>query len=341
VTRVWWWIGFNAVVLGLLALDLGVFHRRAHRVSVREAGIWSAVWVTLSLSFGLGVYITLGRQPGVEFLTGYLIEYALSVDNIFVFVLIFSYFRIPAQYQHRVLFWGILGALVFRGTMIALGAALIARFEWVLYLFGAFLIYTGIKMARQNREDTYDPEANPTLKLVRRLFPITTTYHGQSFFVRDEYRGAMRLVATPLFVVLVLVETTDILFATDSIPAIFAVTRDPFIVYTSNVCAVLGLRALYFLLSGMVDRFHYLQVGLSVVLVFIGGKMLLEELYHVPTAASLAIVAGVLATAVFASLRWPRHDRPAIPPLAGLASKRHHEQQRSDEPARTDASETR
>lgn len=324
MTNLWWWAGFNAVVLALLAVDLGVFHRRAHRVRVREAAVWSAVWVTLSLSFGTGVYFVLGREKGLEFLTGYLIEYALSVDNIFVFVLIFSYFRIPAEYQHRVLFWGILGALIFRGTMIALGAALISRFHWVLYVFGAFLVYTGIRMAVQNRAETYDPESNPTLRLVRRFFPVTAKYHGQKFFVREQRGGESRLVATPLFIALALVETTDIIFATDSIPAIFAVTRDPFIVYASNVCAVLGLRALYFLLAGIVDRFHYLQVGLSVVLVFIGGKMLIEELYEIPTLVSLTVVGVVLATSVAASLLWPRRHPPSIPPLAHIASA-HHE----------------
>ncbi len=329
MTNLWWWAGFNAVVLALLAIDLGVFHRKAHRVSVREAAAWSAIWVSLSLSFGAGVYFVLGSDKGVEFLTGYLIEYALSVDNIFVFVLIFSYFRIPAEYQHRVLFWGILGALVFRGTMIAVGVVLIARFHWVLYVFGAFLVYTGIRMALQKREETYDPESNPTLRLVRRLFPVTTRYHGQKFFVREEHGAGSRLVATPLFIALALVETTDIIFATDSIPAIFAVTRDPFIVYSSNVCAVLGLRALYFLLAGIVDRFHYLQLGLSVVLVFIGGKMLLEEVYDIPTLFSLGVVASVLAVSVSASLLWPTHRPPGIPPLAHMAS-RHHDRHSGD-----------
>jgi tellurite resistance protein TerC len=333
VTNLWWWAGFNAVVLTLLAVDLGVFHRRAHRVRVREAAIWSAVWVTLSLSFGAGVYFTLGRDKGVEFLTGYLIEYALSVDNIFVFVLIFSYFRIPAEYQHRVLFWGILGALVFRGAMIALGVALIARFHWVLYLFGAFLVYTGIRMVLQNREETYDPESNPTLRLVRRIFPVTTSYHGQRFFVRQQRGGRSQLVATPLFIALALVETTDIIFATDSIPAIFAVTRDPFIVYSSNVCAVLGLRALYFLLAGIVDRFHYLQLGLSVVLVFIGGKMLLEDVYEIPTVVSLGVVAAVLSVSVVASLLWPRRHRPGIPPLAHIATRQHARHAETKDPA--------
>jgi len=220
--------------------------------------------------------------------------------------------------------------------MIALGAALIVRFDWILYLFGAFLVYTGIRMARQNRGETYDPEANPMLRLVRRMFPVTHLYHGQRFFVREEWKGVERLVATPLFVVLVLVETTDIIFATDSIPAIFAITREPFIVYTSNVCAVLGLRALYFLLAGIVDRFHYLQIGLSAVLVFIGTKMLLEDVYHVPTAASLGVVATLLAASVFASLRWPRKDVPAMPPLAAMLSRHHHEQQPSQEESQRD-----
>jgi tellurite resistance protein TerC len=328
----WAWIWFNAIVLLLLAVDLGVFHRKAHQVSLREAGAWSAVWVTLSLSFAGWVYGVMGSRAGLEFLTGYLIEYALSVDNIFVFVLIFSYFRIPREYQHRVLFWGILGALVFRGTMIAAGAALIARFDWVLYVFGAFLVFTGWRMARQRKNETYDPEANPVLRLVQRVFPVTPQYHGKRFFVREMRGGESRLVATPLFMVLVLVETTDIIFATDSIPAIFAVTRDPFIVYTSNVCAVLGLRALYFLVAGIVDRFHYLQVGLSLVLIFIGGKMLAEDLVHIPVTVSLAVVVTILALSVAASLRWPEEDRAWIPPIAELATKRHRQKHPEQEP---------
>jgi tellurite resistance protein TerC len=337
VNYLWAWVGFNAVVLLLLAIDLGVVHRKAHTISLREAGTWSGVWVALSLSFGAGVYAVIGSRAGLEFLTGYLIEYALSVDNIFVFVLIFSYFRIPHEYQHRVLFWGILGALVFRGTMIAAGAALIARFEWVLYIFGAFLVFTGWRMARQPRDETYDPEANPVLRLVQRVFPVTAQYHGKKFFVREPREGRTRLIATPLFVVLVLVETTDIIFATDSIPAIFAVTRDPFIVYTSNVCAVLGLRALYFLVAGVVHRFHYLQVGLSVVLMFIGAKMLMENWIHIPVGVSLGIVATVLALSVAASLRWPEEDRAWIPPIAELASKRYREQHPERQPASTAA----
>ncbi|HEX7118776.1 MAG TPA: TerC family protein [Longimicrobiales bacterium] len=307
------WVGFNAFVLAMLALDLGVFHRKAHVVSVREAAVWSTVWVTLSLTFNYGIYRFLGQRAGLEFLTGYLIEKALSVDNIFVFVLIFSYFAVPAKYQHRVLFWGILGALLMRGAMIGAGALLIARFDWILYIFGAFLVFTGIRMAREG-EERIEPEANPALRLVRRYLPVARGYHGQHFFVRvEEAGGRVRTYATPLFVVLVLVETTDLIFAVDSIPAIFAITQDPFLVYTSNILAVLGLRALYFLLAGIIHKFHYLQLGLSVVLVFIGAKMLLEDVVHVPTAASLGVVAGVLAIAVGASLLFPKRAEKEAP----------------------------
>lgn len=319
----WGWIGFNAVVLTLIAVDLLVFHRRPRHVSLKEAAAWSAVWVGLSLTFSLFVFRFMGTNSGLEFLAGYLIEYALSVDNIFVFVLIFTYFRIPMQYQHRVLLWGIMGALILRGAMIGAGAILVSRFEWILYLFGAFLVFTGVRMALQKSEDHYDPEENPVLRLVRKVIPVTPDYHGQQFFVRaPDATGAVRLMATPLFIVLVLVETTDVIFATDSIPAIFVVTRDPFIVYTSNVCAVLGLRALYFLLAGIVDKFHYLKIGLSVVLVFIGLKMLGESFVHIPIGVSLGVVAVVLVVSVIASLRWPRHDLPTIPPLATLGQ--HH-----------------
>jgi tellurite resistance protein TerC len=299
--QLWLWAGFNAFVLAMLALDLGVFHRKAHEVSIREAAGWSAVWVALALAFNYGVYHFAGRDAGLQFLTGYLIEKALSVDNIFVFVLVFSYFRVPARYQHRVLFWGILGALVMRGIMIAAGAALIARFHWVIYLFGAFLVVTGIRMATQ-KEHAIEPESNPVIRLIRRLVPVTGQYHGQSFFVRE---GGRR-VATPLFVVLAFVETTDLIFAVDSIPAVFAVTTDPFLVYTSNVFAILGLRALYFLLAGVIHRFHFLKLGLSAVLVFVGAKMLLADAYEVPMGLSLGIIALVLAVSVVASLLYPR-----------------------------------
>lgn len=312
------WIGFNLFVLAMLALDLGVFHRQAHVVSVKEASLWSALWVALALVFNLGVYRWMGPEAGLEFLTGYLIEKALSVDNIFVFVLVFSYFNVPAKYQHRVLFWGILGALVMRGVMIAAGAALIVKFHWIIYVFGAFLVVTGIRMATQEERDI-EPEANPVIRLVRRLMPITPQYHGQKFFVREEVGGRLRRVATPLFVVLVFVETTDLIFAVDSIPAIFAVTQDPFLVYSSNVFAILGLRALYFLLAGVIHQFHYLKLGLSAVLVFVGAKMLLADLYKIPIGISLGVVAALLALSVAASLLFPKrlaaHDPVEHDPL--------------------------
>jgi len=307
VNSLWGWVGFNVVVLAILALDLGVLHRRSEKVSLREAATWSAVWVALSLGFAFAIYQTMGKESGLEFLTGYLIEYALSVDNIFVFVLIFTYFGVPEKYQHRVLFWGIIGALVLRGVMIVVGSALVTRFAWTLYIFGAFLVFTGLKMALQKDEDVYNPDRDPILRLARRLVPVTDDYHGDKFFVRQpDKTGRSRYAATPLFIVLLIVDTTDIIFATDSIPAIFAVTRDPFIVYTSNICAVLGLRALYFLLASVVDKFVYLKLGLSLVLVFIGGKMLLEHFVHLPIVASLGVVGAVLAASIVASLRWPR-----------------------------------
>lgn len=307
MNSIWGWVGFNVVVLAILALDLGVLHRKSEKVSLKEAAIWSGVWVALSLSFAFAVYRTLGKQSGLEFLTGYLIEYALSVDNIFVFVLIFSYFSVPEKYQHRVLFWGIIGALVLRGVMIVAGSALVTRFSWTLYVFGAFLVFTGLRMALQKGDSAYDPQRDPVLRLSRKIIPVTDDYRGKKFFVREpDASGRVRTAATPLFIVLMIVDTTDIIFATDSIPAIFAVTRDPFIVYTSNICAVLGLRALYFLLANVVDKFVYLKLGLSVVLIFIGAKMLLEQLLHIPILASLGVVGVVLGTSILASLKWPR-----------------------------------
>ncbi|MDP9204027.1 MAG: TerC family protein [Gemmatimonadota bacterium] len=307
MNSLWGWIGFNVVVLAILALDLGVFHRKSEKVSLKEAAAWSAVWVALSLCFAFAIYRTMGKESGLEFLTGYLIEYALSVDNIFVFVLIFSYFNVPEEYQHRVLFWGIIGALVLRGVMIVAGSALVTRFSWTLYIFGAFLVFTGVKMALQKDEMAYNPERDPILRLSRRLLPVTAEYRGAKFFVSEpDAAGKMHYAATPLFIVLLIVDTTDVIFAMDSIPAIFAVTRDPFIVYTSNICAVLGLRALYFLLASVVDKFVYLKLGLSLVLIFIGGKMLLEPFVHIPIVGSLGVVAAVLGASVLASLRWPR-----------------------------------
>jgi tellurite resistance protein TerC len=291
------WIGFNIFVLALLAIDLGVFHRKAHIVSVKEAAIWSAVWISLSLLFNLGLYFWLGSEVALQFFTGYVIEKSLSVDNIFVFVLIFGAFAVPAVYQHRVLFWGILGALVMRGTLIVAGAALIEQFHWIIYVFGAFLIFTGVRMAL-HRDEEIHPENNPLLNILRRRLPVTETYEKDHFWVRR----AGKLMITPLLLVLVLVESTDLIFAVDSIPAIFAVTTDPFIVYTSNVFAILGLRSLYFLLAGVIDKFHYLKLGLSAVLTFVGVKMVIVDFYKIPTPVSLSVIVGLLVIAVVASL---------------------------------------
>jgi tellurite resistance protein TerC len=306
--QMWLWIGFNVFVLAMLAVDLFVFHKEAHEVASKEAAAWTAVWVALAVLFGVGVYGFMGREAGLAYFAGYLIEKALSVDNIFVFVLIFSFFRVPLRYQHRVLFWGILGALVMRGVMIAAGAYLIQQFHWVIYVFGAFLIFTGIRMATQSENDI-DLETNVVIRTVRRLLPVTADYHGQKFFVREDVDGTLRLAATPLFVVLALVETTDLIFAVDSIPAIFAVTQEPFIVYSSNVFAILGLRALYFLLAGVIHQFHYLKTGLSAVLVFVGAKMLTADFFEIPVGVSLGVIVVVLTVAVAASLRWPRPSR--------------------------------
>jgi tellurite resistance protein TerC len=302
-------IAFNAGVLAVLAIDLGIFNRKAHAATVKEAATWSAIWITLSLGFAGVVFYQFGHQAALEFVTGYLIEYSLSVDNIFVIVLIFSYFRIPDKYQHRVLFWGIIGALVMRGGMIGAGAFLIQRFHWVIYVFGAFLVFTGVRMATHDETDI-EPEANPILKLVRRILPITHDYRGQEFFVKEPPQRGMSptIMATPLFVVLILVETTDLIFAVDSIPAIFAVTKDPFLVYTSNVCAILGLRSLYFLLAGVIHKFHLLKLGIAAVLTFVGVKMLLSSVYQIPILISLFVIIGVLAVSVAASVIFPKEN---------------------------------
>jgi len=314
MTKSWLWAGFTAVILGMLALDLGVINRKAHTVSPKEAGLWSAVWITLAVLFGLGVGHFMGHQKALEFYAGYLVEEALSVDNLFVFILIFSYFRVPPSLQHRVLFWGILGALVMRGVMIGAGALLIERFHWVIYVFGAFLVFTGIRMATHDETDI-EPDANPVIKLVRRLVPVADRYQRHHFFVRQPSgpSGETRLVATPLFIVLVLVETTDLVFAVDSIPAVFGVTRDPFIVYTSNVFAILGLRSLYFLLAGVIERFHYLKLGLALVLVFVGAKMLASSKWEIHIGVSLGVIAAILLTAVVASLVFPKEATEYCP----------------------------
>jgi tellurite resistance protein TerC len=305
---VWLWVGFGAFILLMLSLDLGLLNRKAHVVTYKEAATWSAVWVTLAMVFAAGVFYYFGAEKGVEFLTGYLIELSLSVDNLFVFLLLFSYFKVPALYQHRVLFWGVMGALIMRITMIFIGAALISRFHWILYVFGAFLVYTGIKMFRQQETELH-PEDNPVVKLVTRFVPITRHYEGQNFLTRVNGKRA----GTLLLLVLIIVEVTDLVFAVDSIPAIFAITTDTFIVYTSNVFAILGLRTLYFLLAGVVERFHYLKIGLAIVLTFIGVKMLIFAVgVKIPTWLSLIVVATVLIGSVVASMIWPKESETHI-----------------------------
>lgn len=291
------WIVFGVIVTAALAIDLGVFHRKSHAVGVKEALIWSAIWISLSLVFNVGLYLWKGPEFALQFLTGYLIEKSLSVDNIFVFAVLFRTFAVPKEEEHGVLFWGILGALIMRAVMIALGATLIKQFEWVLYVFGAFLIITGIKLAFQKEGDTH-PEKNPIVRLFQRWFPLTTRYHGKQFFIQE----GGKWVGTPLLLTLVAVEATDLMFAVDSIPAVFAVTRDPFIVYTSNIFAILGLRSLYFALAGMMGSFHYLKYGLSGVLCFVGFKMIITHHYKVPVGIALGVIALILGVSVVASL---------------------------------------
>lgn len=312
------WLAFNAFIVSMLMVDLLVLHRHAHVVTVREAAITSTFWIALGLSFGGVIWAWQGGTTAGEYFAGYLIEKSLSVDNVFVFVLIFSYFAVPPMYQHRVLFWGILGALVMRGAFILAGAVLLEWLDWVLYLFGAFLLFTAFKMFRQS-EMALDPEENRVLRLAARFIPMTTEYDGQKLFTRR----TGTLLATPLFAVLLIVETTDLVFAVDSIPAIFAVTRDPFIVYTSNAFAILGLRALYFLLAGVAHRFFYLKTGLAIILAFVGTKMLIADFYHVPVWLSLAVIATVLTVSIVASLRStkmldPTTDVPLPDPLGLL-----------------------
>lgn len=305
-TNLWLWIGFTAFLLAMLALDLGVFHRKAHEVKLREAAAWSVVWVALALAFNAGIYVLAGPVPAMEFLTGYLVEKSLSVDNIFVIAMIFSYFAVPAIYQHRVLFWGVLGALAMRAVFIGMGAWVLERWHWVIYVFGGILLITGVKMALRE-EKPFDGERDPVVRLARRLIPLTTRYDGQRFWTVENGRR----VATPLFLVLLLVEFTDLVFAVDSIPAIFAITLDPFIVFTSNAFAILGLRSMYFLLAGVMHRFVYLKYGLAAILVFVGAKMLLLDVYKIPTPVSLSVVGGLLVLSIAASWWQSRQERTA------------------------------
>ncbi len=306
----WLWAVFNVFVIAMLVLDLRVFHRHAHEVKIREALLWSAFWIVLSLIFNVGIYMFEGSVVALEFFTGYIIEKSLSVDNLFVFLMIFSYFKVPPKYQHKVLFWGIVGALVMRGALIFVGVTLINQFHWVLYIFGAFLVFTGVKMALQDEAVEVHPERNLIVRIFKRIIPITPGYHEGKFFINVDGK----LYATLLFIVILVVETTDLVFALDSIPAIFAITRDPFIVYTSNVFAILGLRALYFALAGLLDLFHYLKFGLSIVLAFIGVKMLIEGIYEMPIAIALGVVAGVLTISVLASILRPKKGKIAPQP---------------------------
>jgi tellurite resistance protein TerC len=303
------WVALAVLVVGMLALDLFVFHRDAHEVSFREAATWSVVWIGLGLAFGSFVFATRGSQAGGEYLAGYLIEKSLSMDNVFLFAMIFGYFAVPAQYQHRVLFWGVVGAIVFRAIFIAAGATLLEAFHFLIYGFGLLLLVTGVRMWR-SKGHSVDPTRNPVLRLVKRFVPSTDEYHGQKFFIR--HKG--KLLATPLFAVLVVVETSDVMFAIDSIPAIFAITTDPFIVFTSNVFAILGLRSLYFLLAGLIDRFVYLKQGLAALLVFAGVKILVADVYKMPVAVSLAVIVGILAVSIVASLVATRRSAAAASP---------------------------
>jgi len=300
------WAGFILFVLGMLALDLGVFHRKAHVVGYKEAAIWSGVWIGLALVFNAGIGWFFGAERAGEFLAGYLIEKSLSVDNIFVFVVIFGSLGIPPQYQHRVLFWGILTALILRAIMIFAGVAALAKFHWLIYVFGGFLVLTGIKLWLQ-RDKAKSPEDSKVLRWARKVIPTTTRFDEQRFFTMENGKR----MATPLFLALILIEVSDVIFAVDSIPAIFAVTSDPFIVFTSNIFAILGLRSLFFMLAGMVDKFRYLKVGLALVLVFVGVKMLILDVYKIPALVSLTVILGILAAAIIFSLRASRREEAA------------------------------
>lgn len=302
-------LGFNVFILILLALDLGFFHKDTKEIKVKDALISSAVWITIALLFNLGIYYFKGSEDALAFLTGYLIEKSLSVDNIFVFVMVFAYFKVPVKYQYKILFWGIIGALLMRSTMIFAGTALIQNFHWTLYIFGALLVITGIKMLTQNSDSQIEPDKNPVVKLFKKFFPVSDNYDNDKFFTK---KNGLTM-ATPLFIVLLVIETTDLIFAVDSIPAIFGVTQDPFIVYTSNVFAILGLRALYFALAGIIDQFHYLKYGLSLILVFIGTKMLIADFYKIPIFLALAIVILILITSVMVSLLKPQVTIEKLP----------------------------
>lgn len=301
------WISFIGFVLLMLALDLGVFHRKSHEVKIKEALVWSAVWISLALVFNYGIYIFMGKEKAIEFLTGYVIEKSLSIDNLFVFIMLFGYFNVDTKYQHKVLFWVILGALVMRAIFIFAGVALINKFHWIIYIFGAFLVFTGIKMSFSN-DEKIEPEKNPLVRLFKRFFPVTDSMQGSKFFVKIN----ARTFATPLFIVLLVVEFTDLIFAVDSIPAILAITNDTFIIFTSNVFAILGLRALYFALAGITQYFYYLKYGLSVILVFVGVKMCIVDFYKIPIVYSLLVISGILILSVLVFVIFPQKSKESI-----------------------------
>jgi tellurite resistance protein TerC len=298
------WFGFVIFITAMLLLDLKVFQRKEHEILVKEALIWTAFWIALALLFNIGIFFFMGHDSALEFLTGYLIEKSLSVDNLFVFLLIFSYFGVSPRHQHKVLFWGIIGAMIMRALFIFAGITLIQKLHWMIYVFGAFLVYIGIKLVL-SKETEVHPEKNPVLRLFRRFIPVTKEYVGNNFFIKR----AGKIVATPLLVVVIVVETTDVVFAVDSIPAILSITLDPFIVYTSNIFAILGLRALYFAIAGLMKLFRHLNYGLSIILVFVGVKMLISDYFNIPVPIALAVVAGVLATSIIASIIHTAHDK--------------------------------
>jgi tellurite resistance protein TerC len=306
----WWWIIFTVFILAMLALDLGVFNRKSHVIKMKEAMLWTFFWVTLALSFTAAIYFFYGHGKAMEFVAGYLIEYSLSIDNLFVFMLIFRFFNVPHAYEHKALFWGILMALVTRGVFIFAGVALINAFSWVMYIFGAFLIFTGIKMAL-NKQTEVHPDKNIAIKILRFFMPVTHKFTEAKFFVVK--RGVR--YATPMLAVLLALETTDILFAVDSIPAVLAISKDPFIVYTSNVFAILGLRSLFFAISGLMKLFHLLHYGLAAILSFVGIKMLIEDFFHVPVAASLLVIASILVVSILSSIVWPDKEEGEVPPV--------------------------
>jgi tellurite resistance protein TerC len=307
----WWWIFFTVFILAMLALDLGVFNRKSHIIRMKEAMLWTFFWVMLALLFCAGIYFFYGHGKAMEFFAGYLIEYSLSIDNLFVFMLIFRFFKVPYEYEHKALFWGIFLALVTRAVFIFAGVALINTFSWIMYLFGAFLIFTGIKMAL-NKQTEVHPDKNIGIKLLRFFIPVTKGFSGAKFFIVK--RGVR--FATPMLAVLLALETTDILFAVDSIPAVLAISKDPFIVYTSNVFAILGLRSLFFAISGLMKLFHLLHYGLAAILTFVGVKMLIEDFFHVPVVASLLVIASILIVSIVSSIIWPDKEKDEVPPAA-------------------------